>query len=344
MSSTYFGPGASRPVIRGLGGDRIRVLEDGVGAGDASSTSPDHAVSIEPVAAETIEVVRGPATLLYGSSAVGGVVNVLDGRIPDRAPDHTLGGTLDLLGGLGQRRVERRRVAQGRRGPDRVPRRLRPAQDRGPEDPGLRRVRAAARVRGGEDEGEEHEEAFGVLPNSAIDSTSGTVGASYVGSKGFFGASWTGFDTLYGIPGGHAHEEAPVEGAPAEEPAAVRVDLEQRRFDVRGERTEPFGAFRGVKLRFGLADYQHQELEGDEVGTLFTERRLGGPPGAAAQARGRVERLLRRAAREPGLRGDRRGGLRAADRDPRRSRPSPSRRSGAAPGAASSARATSART
>ncbi len=85
-------------MIRGLGGDRIRVLEDGVGAGDASSTSPDHAVSIEPVAAETIEVVRGPATLLYGSSAVGGVVNVLDDRIPDRAPDHTLGGTLDLLG------------------------------------------------------------------------------------------------------------------------------------------------------------------------------------------------------------------------------------------------------
>ena len=153
VSSTYFGPGASRPVIRGLGGDRIRVLEHGVGAGDASSTSPDHAVSIEPVAAETIEVVRGPATLLYGSSAVGGVVNVLDGRIPDRGPRPHARRHARPPRGLGQRGVERRRVAQGRRGSDRVPRRLRPAQDRGPEDPWFRRVRSAARVRGGRGRG-----------------------------------------------------------------------------------------------------------------------------------------------------------------------------------------------
>jgi len=126
------------------------------------------------------------------------------------------------------------------------------------------------RLRASEEaEGEEHEEAFGVLPNSAIDSTSGSVGASYVGGKGFFGASWTGYDTLYGIPGGHAHAAAPDEAAPVEEPAAVRVDLQQKRFDVRGARTEPFAVFRGVKLRFGLADYEHQELEGDAVGTLF---------------------------------------------------------------------------
>ncbi|HET6342314.1 MAG TPA: DUF2012 domain-containing protein [Gemmatimonadota bacterium] len=82
VSSTYFGPGASRPVIRGLGGDRIRILEGGVGTGDASTTSPDHAISHDPLSAERIEIVRGPATLLYGSSAIGGVVNVIDGRIP----------------------------------------------------------------------------------------------------------------------------------------------------------------------------------------------------------------------------------------------------------------------
>ena len=71
VNSTYFGPGASRPVIRGLSGDRIRVLQDGIGSSDASNTSPDHAVSYDPLSARRIEVVRGPATLLYGSNAVG---------------------------------------------------------------------------------------------------------------------------------------------------------------------------------------------------------------------------------------------------------------------------------
>lgn len=261
VSSTYFGPGSSRPVIRGLGGDRIRVLEDGVGVGDASNTSPDHAVSIETTGARTIEVVRGPATLLYGSSAVGGVVNVIDDRIPDAAPDHKLAGALDLLaasvndewsggasvkagfgplvlhGGFARRKTEDLRI------------------------PGYAESEALRAEE--DDEGEEHEQAFGVLPNSAIDATSGSLGASYVGSKGFFGASWTAFDTLYGIPGGHAHEDGD---------AAVRVDMSQRRFDVRGARTEPFGAFRGLKLRFGMTDYEHQEIEGDEIGTLFTDQ------------------------------------------------------------------------
>lgn len=272
VSSTYFGPGASRPVIRGLGGDRIRVLEDGVGSGDASSTSPDHAVSLEPLAARTIEVVRGPATLLYGSSAVGGVVNTIDDRIPDSAPDHTLGGTLDLAaasvsdewsGGASLKAGAGPLVFHGafarRRSEDlKIPGYA--------ESETLREAEEAA--------GEEHEQAFGRLPNSALDSTSGSLGASWVGRSGFFGASWTGFDTLYGIPGAHAHGEDEHEGdkeqADGEVHGAVRVDLRQRRFDVRATRSAPFGAFRGAKLRFGLSDYQHQELEGDAVGTLFT--------------------------------------------------------------------------
>jgi RNA polymerase sigma factor (sigma-70 family) len=99
VSSTYFGPGASRPVIRGLGGDRIRVLESGIGGADASSASPDHAVSSDPLTAERIEVIRGPATLLYGSSAVGGVVNVLSGRIPSYVPEASVSGELHLVAG-----------------------------------------------------------------------------------------------------------------------------------------------------------------------------------------------------------------------------------------------------
>jgi iron complex outermembrane receptor protein len=87
VDSTYFGPGASRPIIRGLGGDRIRVLTGGVGTIDASVISPDHAVSLDPLLIERVEVVRGPASLLYGGGAIGGVVNIVDGRIPETLPD-----------------------------------------------------------------------------------------------------------------------------------------------------------------------------------------------------------------------------------------------------------------
>ncbi|MGH7565145.1 MAG: TonB-dependent receptor plug domain-containing protein, partial [Gemmatimonadota bacterium] len=99
VNSTYFGPGASRPVIRGLGGDRIRILEGGVGTGDASTTSPDHAISHDPLSAARIEIVRGPATLLYGSSAIGGVVNIIDGRIPRFDLAVPITGSLELRGG-----------------------------------------------------------------------------------------------------------------------------------------------------------------------------------------------------------------------------------------------------
>ena len=90
VSATSFGPNASRPILRGLSGDRIRVLTDGIGSLDVSSSSADHAVAINPLTAERIEVLRGPAALLFGSSAIGGVVNVIDARIPRRAPERPL--------------------------------------------------------------------------------------------------------------------------------------------------------------------------------------------------------------------------------------------------------------
>ena len=99
VTSSYNGPGASRPIIRGLGGDRVRILEGGVGSGDVSNQGPDHAVGLEPLAADRIEVVRRPATLLYGSSAVGGVVNVINKRIPRERPGALLEGSITALGG-----------------------------------------------------------------------------------------------------------------------------------------------------------------------------------------------------------------------------------------------------
>src|SRR5215211_5247027 len=105
VSATSFGPAASAPVLRGLSGDRVRVLTDGIGTLDLSSSGPDHAISINPLTAERIEVLRGPSALLYGSSAIGGVVNVIDTRIPRRLPENAVG--VDALLGYGSAANER---------------------------------------------------------------------------------------------------------------------------------------------------------------------------------------------------------------------------------------------
>ena len=149
ISSTYFGPGASRPVIRGLGGDRVRMLSDGLGSADASNVSPDHAVSVDPASAERIEVLRGPSTLLYGSTAIGGVVNVLDNRIPTYAAEEPLSGSVELLrrhGGGGEAGVA---GARGRRRGLRLARRLPRARNRRLRDPRLCRG-LPSRGRGGD--------------------------------------------------------------------------------------------------------------------------------------------------------------------------------------------------
>jgi len=201
ISSTYFGPGASRPLIRGLGGDRIKVMENGIDVLDASSASPDHAVATDPLAAERIEVVRGPATLLYGSNAIGGVVNVLDQRIPQYAATETFSGTIDLRGGSA---ADERAAAVNLNGGGGQWAWNLFAQNRETDDyeiPGL-----AGIDEHDEDEHEEEhegeEEIAGVLPNSDIESMSGGFGASYFfGNKGFLGVSVRGFDTDYGLPG-----------------------------------------------------------------------------------------------------------------------------------------------
>jgi iron complex outermembrane receptor protein len=231
VSSTSFGPGASRPVIRGLGGDRVRILQGGVGMADASNTSPDHAVSFDPLSAEQIEVVRGPATLLYGSTAIGGVVNVIDGRIPEAKAERSLGGIVDLaLGSVSSEKQGGASLHGGRNGlvwhADGLHRDTRDVK--APIDGGL-------------------------IENSATETTSGSAGASMVGDRGFFGLNASLFNTTYGIPS----EEG------------VSIDLKQRRLDFKGAIREPFGAFRGVKVRFGVSDYEHSELEGAEVGTRF---------------------------------------------------------------------------
>jgi iron complex outermembrane receptor protein len=248
VTSTFFGPGASRPVIRGLGGDRIRVLEGGLGTGDASTTSPDHAVSVDPLAAEQIEVLRGPATLLYGSSAVGGVVNVIDNRVPDHMPGEPISGTVELRGGT---------VSDERGG--------------GASFDGALGRRFAWHADFVKRETEDYEIpgfAEGTAENSATDTEAGAVGLSWIGNDAFLGLAVRQHESLYGIPGGHAHEHHEGEEE-EEEGERIRVDLEQQRWDLRGGLTRPFGIFRGANLRFGKTDYEHRELEGEETGTIF---------------------------------------------------------------------------
>lgn len=265
ITSTSFGQGASRPVIRGLGGDRVRILEDGVGTGDASSTSPDHAVGLEPGGADRIEIVRGPATLLYGSSAIGGVVNVIDRRIPTEPPSGPVAGRATVRGGtvaderfgsaevggsLG--RIAWRVSALGRDTDDYAV----PAG--GLPDGGGRGAGAAA---GGEPPGP--------LPDSFVETVRAAAGLSWVGDGGHVGVAASGLDKTYGIPGpGHAGEDAAGEGGGhADEGASV--DLRQRRIDAGGVWRPGDGVLRRVAARFGLTDYRHEELEGGEAGTTF---------------------------------------------------------------------------
>ena len=265
VGSTYFGPGASRPVIRGLGGDRVRVLEGGIGTLDVSNTSPDHAVGYDPLLASSIEVVRGPATLLYGSSAVGGVVNVLDERVPSAVPENPISGEVSLL--VGTVADEQTGALHLEGGSGRWAWHVH----------GSRRDTDDSEIPGFAREDPEEGDPRGVLPNSALEREAAGLGVSRVGERSFFGVSVSGFDSLYGVPGGEHHEEAggepgdehdEVPGGDGDE--GIRIDLEQRRVDLQGEWFLRDGGFlRGVKTRLGLADYEHRELEGTEVGTRF---------------------------------------------------------------------------
>ena len=270
VDATYFGPGSSRPVIRGLGADRIRILQEGVGTGDVSNVSPDHAVSVDPAHAEQIEIVRGPATLLYGSNAVGGVVNVIDERIPSRIPTEPVTGNVDLRFGT---------VADETTGSFRVTGRA--GANVAWHANFLRRETGDYEIPGPADE---HDEDVGgtTLDNSSLSSRSSSIGGSWIGERGFIGLAVGDFATKYGVPGHHHHEEEHEEGEEEEEEEEeVRIDLQQRRVDLKGALTNLDGFFRNVRLRIGYNDYEHRELEGSVIGTRFVSDGIEGRVEAA---------------------------------------------------------------
>ena len=277
ISSTFFGAGASRPIIRGLGGDRIRVLINGIGSIDAASTSPDHAVAGDPLTAERIEIMRGASTLLYGSNAVGGVVNIIDNRIPNYIPEMGVSGKVRLSvdsvsndrsgGGTVN-------VALGNKVVLHVDGYYRKTDNY--SIPGFAESAAFRAQEEAEDHDEleeEHEEQFGFVENSDVDNKGGTIGIGWIGESATFGVSFNLNDSDYGVPG-HAHHEE--EGSEAEneehEEEVVRINLDQKRFDLKGNVERDFLFFQEGRIRFGYADYKHVELEGDAIGTSFTNK------------------------------------------------------------------------
>lgn len=257
VAATAFGPNASRPIIRGLDGDRIRVLEDGVGATDASSVSFDHATTVDPLLVDRIEVLRGPAALLYGGNAIGGVVNAIDHRIPTEGGSGFGGRAEARYGGAATERSGAALIdfatdrfafhadAFARRSEDlRIP------------GPALS-ARLRERVEAGEAEVSEATlHADGRLPNSAAEASGGALGASLVGDWGHLGIGWSQYATNYGV---------------VAEPE-VTIDMESTRLDLSGEWTRKIGFIEGVKAKVRQTDYRHTELDAGEPATRFANK------------------------------------------------------------------------
>jgi len=233
VSASFFGPGSSRPIIRGQGGPRVRVLRDGIGTLDVSTISVDHQTSIEPFQADQIEVLRGPATLLYGSGASGGLVNVATPRIPETVPEFEVG-----------LHARHESASEGE---------VAGIRARGGIGP------VALHFDGLTRDADDYEAERGTVENSFVETDDANLGASWVGSRGFIGVSYGRYESEYGIP------IDPDE--PGERPF---IDLEQDRLDIAGRLDNPVSGLRSIDFRLGYNDYEHVEFEGPgEPGTEF---------------------------------------------------------------------------
>jgi iron complex outermembrane recepter protein len=302
IAASSFVPGASRPLIRGQGGERVRVLANGTGTGDVSGLSDDHAVAADPFALQRVEVIRGPATLLYGGSAIGGVVNMRDQSIPEYRFGKKLTGTLDIQSAEGGDDL-RAGGATLKSDADNIQFFVSSFYRRtgNIEIPGIAESDLLLDQEGlsegdsdhheGEEEVHDTEELIrNRLPNSDTLAEGLTVGASHVNSEGFFGLSTKLFSTSYGVPGhahSHAHEHSEEheheheheyedeeehednDHETASEEPGVGIDLTQIRVETRGASVKPSEHIKEVRFNAAATTYEHEELEGTVVGTRF---------------------------------------------------------------------------
>jgi len=279
VAASSYGRGSSRPVIRGLGGDRVRILENGLDVGDVSSVGPDHAVSSDPATAESIEVLRGPGTLLYGSTAVGGVVNILDSRVPDRRAERPVAGTVEIAGGSVADELSGSLSIDGGAGALawHVNFFARDVDDYDSPAPHRAGCEDDHHQHDGGGHGDEHDEEnfeTGRVPDTWARSAGGALGLSWVRDNGYIGVALSGLDAEYGIPGHHHHEEGEEPVAHDHENGGVHSELEQRRFDLHGQLDDPFPALHSLRVRMGWRDYEHSEIEGEALGTKFESELL----------------------------------------------------------------------
>ncbi|KDA53825.1 hypothetical protein EG19_02310 [Thermoanaerobaculum aquaticum] len=227
VTASFYAPGASRPLLRGQGGDRVRILQSGLDVGDASDTSPDHGVALTPFGLDRVEVLRGPAALLYGTETLGGVVNTVGGPVPQSPADAPLlGQTWWSVGSNGWQRALAANL-QGQRGA------------------------WSWQATGSSQRQNDYRSAWGKVKNSFADSDDASIGLARFTDGGFLGVGFDRHQSTY--------------GSPVEE--NVHVALFRQRWEARGELPLSWGALTRVRFGVAQVDYHHQEYEGDEVGT-----------------------------------------------------------------------------
>jgi iron complex outermembrane receptor protein len=257
ITSQSFGPGVGTPVIRGQSGPRVRVLNNGIGSNDVSAISPDHASSVEPLLAERIEVLRGPASLLYSSGAIGGVVNVIDNRIPGKLPDKMLGGALEQR--FDSVADESSTVMKVEGGKHNLAYHLDGFyRDRNNLDIGGSAIDVNAALA--------TDPLLNVIqnPRSSINNTSahaisGSAGVSLIGDPGFAGVSINRLENNYGI-------------APDGSGGKTRIDLKQSKYDFKSELKNPFHFAEALRMKLGYTDYQHTEIADGAAAAFFTNK------------------------------------------------------------------------
>lgn len=270
--SNQYGSGSSRPVIRGQDGPRVKVLQHASETADVSSLSPDHAVTVDPILAKQIEIIRGPSTLLYSAGTVGGLVNVTDQKIPTSMPEKGLEGTAGLRYNSGSDEKlasAGATVALGSQFALRVEGSKREAND------------YIAPNYFHEHEGElEKERRIG---NTFAKGETVSVGGSWIGERGFAGIAYTNRQDQYGLPGhSHEYESCTVSGNLLigcgeedygdEHETGPWVDLKSERYDFRTEILNPLAGFEKLRAHASYTDYQHDEIEGDSVATTFKSK------------------------------------------------------------------------
>ena len=236
LAATTMGPATARPVIRGMSGDRVLMLEDGIRVGDVSNSGSDHATALNPSSAQRIEVVRGPAALLYGSNALGGVINVIRDEVPSSVPHHTTGAVT----------MQTQSVNQAWSGSSSV---QMPISESVP-------LRLEVSGRTSDDLGT----PIGPLANTQADTWGASVGTAFGSDWGHVGGAFRAYRNDYGIPGGFVGGHT----------AGVRIEMERTSSKLRTEVTKPFGPFVATELNTAYTSYRHSEIEpSDILGTFF---------------------------------------------------------------------------